>query len=64
MTRPILAAQSSYGVVPNIPWQQQIPTDKDWEARRSEIEHLYVLERQKLKFVMRYMEKKHNFKAT
>ncbi|KAK3613958.1 hypothetical protein LTR56_027574 [Elasticomyces elasticus] len=39
-------------------------TNDDWTALRSEIEKLYVRERRKLRYIMRYMETKYGFKAT
>ena len=47
-----------------IPAPQRMPTNNDWTALRDEIERLYVSERRKLRYIMRYMEMKYGFKAT
>ncbi|KAK3386472.1 hypothetical protein B0H63DRAFT_136898 [Podospora didyma] len=39
-------------------------TESAWAAMRPEIERLYVVERQRLRYLMRYMEKEHGFKAS
>ncbi|KAL1893966.1 hypothetical protein Sste5346_006107 [Sporothrix stenoceras] len=39
-------------------------SDAEWTAAYPEIERLYVRERRKLRHVMQYMEREHNFSAT
>jgi hypothetical protein len=41
-----------------------VHSDVEWAALYPEIERLYVRERRKLRYVMRYMESEHGFKAT
>ena len=58
--RPLAACPSRR----TVPAPQPIPRNSDWGTLRSEIERLYVLERKKLRYIMRYMETKYGFKAT
>ncbi|KAK3386132.1 hypothetical protein B0H63DRAFT_544732 [Podospora didyma] len=39
-------------------------TKSAWAAMRPEIERLYIVERQRLRYLMRYMEKEHGFRAS
>lgn len=47
-----------------VPAPRPMPTKNDWTALQSEVERLYVRERRKLRYIMRYMETKYGFKAT
>jgi hypothetical protein len=49
---------------PKCPAPQRIPTEQDWTALYSVIQRLYIRERRKLRYVMRYMEDEHGLKAT
>ena len=65
MTLPLLAPSgdcpSGWTAVPS---PQPVPTNSDWATLYSEIERLYVRERRKLRYVMRYMDTTYGFKAT
>ncbi|KAK3046156.1 hypothetical protein LTR09_012340 [Extremus antarcticus] len=64
MTLPRLVSRTSGPAVAIVPEPQRLPTPDDWAARYFEIERLYVYERRKLRFIMQYMAREHNFKAT
>ena len=68
-TRPMLAPQPGSGLVASVapkpqPQATLTHSDVEWATWYSEIERLYVRERRKLRYVMRYMESKHGFTAT
>lgn len=65
---PMLAPQPG-GLVASIapkpqPKSTLTHSDLEWEAWSPEIERLYVRERRKLRYVMRYTESEHGFNAT
>ncbi len=64
MTFPPLAPSAICRGGWTLPAPQPVPTYSDWETLHSEIERLYVRERRKLRYVIRYMEVKYGFKAT
>ena len=66
MAQPISIAPSDglTRTLPAMPQPQKVPTPKDWAMRYNEIEHLYVRERRKLRYIMQYMEREYGFKAT
>ncbi|KAI8630636.1 hypothetical protein F5Y19DRAFT_483964 [Xylariaceae sp. FL1651] len=67
MTLPVLAprpeAKSATLSTPRPP-SALIHTDSEWLAIYPEIERMYVRERRKLRYIMHFIEREHNFKAT
>ncbi|KAI1625894.1 hypothetical protein EDD37DRAFT_320814 [Exophiala viscosa] len=66
MTVPILAAWPGRPVACVATRSPPVSThsDSEWTALYSEIERLYIRQRRKLRYVMQYMEREHDFQAT